>query len=434
MTKTNHIARGRFRKAAALAIAGSLVAMVAGCATDGGGDADLGDTEVELTFWNGLTGGDGPIMQQLVDEFMDEHPNISVEMVATAWDDYYQKLPAAVSNGTAPDVGLIQINFLATNAARGVVQPLDQLTEELGLTGDDFPATVWAAGEYRDERYGIPLDVHPVALYYNKTVLAECGVDPETPPTDRDEFESILEACKAAGIQGFWVSPQTAGSVVGQTLVYQFGGQLIGDDQVTASFAEEPAIEAVTYLRSLVERGYSPENADAGSDYTSFTNNESAFMISGPWNITPLTEIDGLDWGVATVPQLGPELAAWGGSHYLVLPKQMKPDANRAAAAELFIGWLSEHSLEWSNAGQVPARDSVREADEFADMGLVTEFAKALDFVHFIPPTAGVTDALPEWNAAVGEIIAGTKSAEDALREAGERAERILEENMTKYG
>ncbi len=434
MTKRNPLYGRKLGKAAAAAVAAALAVTVAGCSNGGGESVDLETTEVELSFWNGLTGGDGPVMQGLVDQFMEEHPNISVEMVATAWNDYYQKLPAVVSNGTAPDVGLIQINFLATNAARGVIQPLDELTETLGINADDFPDAVWKAGEYRGERFGIPLDVHPVALYYNKTVLAKCGVDPEVPPTDRTEFEEILEACKAAGIQGFWVSPQTAGSVVGQTLVYQFGGSLIGDDQVTATFADQPGIDAVDYLMSLVERGYSPANADAGSDYTSFTNNESAFLISGPWNVTPLTELADLDWGVTSVPQLGTQLAAWGGSHYFVLPKQTKQDAARAAAAQLFIGWISEHSLDWSKAGQVPARDAVRESPAFADQGLVTEFAKALEFVHFIPPTAGVTDALPEWNAAVSEIMTGGKSTKDGLREAADRAERILEENMKKYG
>src|SRR3712207_8677335 len=55
--------------------------------------------EVTLSYWNGFTGGDGPFMQELVDQFNEEHDNINVESNTIQWADFYQRVPAAVQAG-----------------------------------------------------------------------------------------------------------------------------------------------------------------------------------------------------------------------------------------------------------------------------------------------------------------------------------------------
>jgi multiple sugar transport system substrate-binding protein len=102
-----------------------------------------------------------------------------VSMTAIAWADYFQKLPATVSNGKAPDVGLMHSSDLATNAARRVISPLDDVAKALNLTKNDFASIAWDGGLYQGQRYGIPLDTHPAALYYNKNVMAKAGLDPD---------------------------------------------------------------------------------------------------------------------------------------------------------------------------------------------------------------------------------------------------------------
>ena len=172
----------------------------------GGGSEGYDGPPVKLAFWNGLTGGDGPIMRKMIKQFNAEHANIEVSMTAIAWAEYFQKLPAAVSNGKAPEIGLMHNDDLATNAARQVIIPLDDVATALKLTDADFPAIAWQGGLYQDKRYGIPLDVHPAGLFYNKTVLEKVGADPEKPPTTGDELTAILDQCKSKGVQGLWTS------------------------------------------------------------------------------------------------------------------------------------------------------------------------------------------------------------------------------------
>ncbi|MCU1432498.1 MAG: transporter substrate-binding protein [Actinotalea sp.] len=178
------LAAGAFALTAALAVAGCGGGVTAEEAAEGGGDAE-GGTEftgeytgpaVELAYWNGFTGGDGPFMTQMVEDFNAEHENIKIVPNTIQWADFYQRVPAAVQAGEGPDVGVMHLDQLATNAARNVIVPVDDVAEALELTEEDFTAEVWNAGVYQDKRYGIPLDVHSLAMYYNTENFAAAGI------------------------------------------------------------------------------------------------------------------------------------------------------------------------------------------------------------------------------------------------------------------
>ncbi|HEX8260986.1 MAG TPA: extracellular solute-binding protein, partial [Rubrobacteraceae bacterium] len=205
---------------------------------------------VELAFWNGFTGGDGPAMRELVDRFNDEHENISVAMNVMIWDpDFYQKTPAAVGSGNGPDVGIMHVDRLATNAARGVIVPLDKVADSLGLREEDFAPVAWESGYYDGQRYGIPLDVHPLGLFYNKKVMREAGLDPEGPPTTGDEYMGMLEEIKGNDVQGSWVSPFLfTGGFWFRTLVWQFGGELYDEGATRATYNSDEGVEALTWM------------------------------------------------------------------------------------------------------------------------------------------------------------------------------------------
>jgi multiple sugar transport system substrate-binding protein len=84
-------------------------------------------------------------MKQMVETFNSEHDNIVVEMNTLEWADFYSKVPNAVSSGAGPDVAAMHVDQVGTNAARGVIMPLDEFTGAMDLNEDDFDATVWKA-------------------------------------------------------------------------------------------------------------------------------------------------------------------------------------------------------------------------------------------------------------------------------------------------
>ncbi|MEV7622281.1 ABC transporter substrate-binding protein [Actinoplanes sp. NPDC089786] len=390
---------------------------------------------VTLTFWNGFTGGDGPVMKSLVDKFNAANPNIKVTMNVYEWADYYQKVPAAVSTGNGPDLGIMHVEQVATNAARGVVLPLDDVAASLQLKEEDFSPPVWRAGVYNSKRYAIPLDVHPQGMFYNKKVLRTAGLDPEKPPTTNEEYLAALDALKAKGIQGHWASPfPFTGVHQFESLTWQFGGQLFDEVAGKPLFAEEPGVKALTWLVDLVKKGYSPKNVAQDADAIALQNGKAAFNWNGIWNINTLNGVKGLEWGVSALPQIGTQKAAWAGSHNFVQFKQKANDQNKLTAGKVFINYISQQSLEWAKGGQVPARKEVREGADFKALKEQSAIGSQIDDLHFPPSVPGIADAMATMDVAVNEAILLRKEPAKALADAAGKAGQILEQNKKKYG
>jgi multiple sugar transport system substrate-binding protein len=407
---------------------------------NGGGNAQPAATSytgpnVALAFWNGFTGGDGPVMRSLVEKFNAANPNIKVTMNVYEWADYYQKVPAAVSTGNGPDLGIMHVEQVATNAARGVVLPLDDVAASLRLKEEDFSPPVWRAGVYNNKRYAIPLDVHPQGMFFNKKVLSDAGLDPEKPPTDNDQYMDALDKLKAKGVQGHWASPfPFTGVQQFHSLTWQFGGQLFDEGATRPMFAEEPAVKALTWLVDLVKKGYSPKNVAQDADAIALQNGKAAFNWNGIWNINTLKAVKGLDWGVAALPTIGSQPAAWAGSHNFVQFKQRANDANKLTAGKVFINYISQQSIEWAKGGQVPARKEVRESAEFKGLKEQAAIGSQIDNLHFPPSVPGIPDAMATIDTAVNEAILLRKEPAKALADAAAKATQILAQNKKKYG
>ena len=402
-------------------------------AGDGGGSGYDGP-KVSLQFWNGFTGGDGAYMKRLVDQFVAEHENIAVTVQTMQWADYYTKLPTAVQSGNGPDIAVMHVDSVASNAARNVIQPLDDVAKALNLGEADFAPVPWKAGIYKDVRYAIPLDVHPLGFFYNKDVMDKAGLDPESPPMNHDDYMAALDALKSKGIMGHWASPFLfTGGLSVQSLVAQFGGSLYSADATTAAWNGEGGIKALTWWQDLIRNGYSNPKVAQDADFIALQNGETAFNWNGIWSINTLGEKKDLNWGVKALPNIGGQNPAGAGPHPFVPSVQKKPDENQAVAPRAFLHWNSQQSLEWAKGGQVPARNSVRESAEFQALTDQAELAKQIDYLVFAPAIPGIGDAGAEFDKAVNEITLGMKDVATSLNAAAERANKILAANAKKY-
>jgi multiple sugar transport system substrate-binding protein len=388
---------------------------------------------VTLAFWNGFTGGDGPFMKKMVQDFNAANPNITIKDNTIQWGDYYGKLVTAVTSGNGPDVGIMHIDQLAGFAARNVLHSLDDLASALELTEADFSGTVWAAGLYNGQRYGIPLDVHPLGFFYNNDLLAKGGVEA---PTDAASWDASIAAMQKAGVANpFWSTATWPTMLMWQALVKQFGGTVYNEDGTQALYAADFGYEAAEWLVKSVKDGVSPKNVSNDAQAQAFRQGKNALTWDGIWMMNAWAEVDGLNWGASALPQIGPNPGAWAGSHNFVVTAQGAKDENKLAAARVFIAYISENSLEWAKAGQVPARNSVRQKPEFAELKVQSALAEQLDHVLWAPAVPGIGDVTgPTYEKALNEIILGKKSVKQAIDEAASIANKMLKENAEKYG
>ena len=155
-------------------------------------------------------------------------------------------------------------------------------------------------------------------------------------------------------------------------------------------------------------------------------------VFHGPWWISDLSKLDFV--GFAPLPTMGDQPATWGGSHQLALTTE---DPTTQAAAAVWIKWLSDNSAEWAAAGQVPARQSVRDDPNLSSVAApISQVVESANMVVFPAQAAGLESALwDQFGPVVDGYLAGdVTDAQTALDEAAARSQQVMEENLSLFG
>jgi multiple sugar transport system substrate-binding protein len=398
--------------------------------------------EITLDFWNGFTGPDGTGMGKMVEEFNKENEGeIEVEMQVMQWGTYYQKVVTALStrSDSSPDIGIMHVDRVPEFASKGVLLDLDQIVADLGWSKDDFSNSVWDAGIYEGNRYGIPLDVHPLTMYINKDLFKEAGLDPDNPPKTPAEFmNAAAEMTKDTDGDGeidqwgtafppLWPGPE----FILPTLLRQFGGSFLNEDQTEVVVDSEESTAALEYAVDLVHnKGYSPTDIQQDGEVTLFRQGRLGMHLNGIWMISGFKDQEGLNFMSYPVPRMGEKLAIAGNSHnFVFFRKQGNSDAEFEAAAK-FVKYISNNSDQWAAFGQIPARNSVRNTEAFQSLKHQASIAQEVDSVVFPPKHPIASSILTPYYEAVNLAILGQKEPEAALKDAAEAGQIALDEYL----
>jgi multiple sugar transport system substrate-binding protein len=309
-----------------------------------------------------------------------------------------------------------------------------------------FPEAIWNAGQWKNQRVGIPIDTHPMVFYYNKKLFTEAGLDPEKPPTDKESFEAAIKAISektdADGYQMVASGPG-ANFLVGiqfAALFYQGGGEWTSQDFSEATFNSDAGVQAATYLAHLVKDLGVPK-VESDAEINAFQQGKNGMVMSGIWETTRYNDALKDDLGVAPVPEIfGP--GTWGGSHNLAVTSAAADDPNLKQAAYYFIDWFSKNSLQWGAAGQIPARNEVRESDEFKNasgeglLPLIAQMAPMAESVKFLPTIPGGGDLLFVGQGAgeAATLAINGSDPKQALDAAAQYNTEVLKQNKQRYG
>ncbi|MCB0160142.1 MAG: extracellular solute-binding protein, partial [Caldilineaceae bacterium] len=157
--------------------------------------SELGQGDVQLIFWHGLTGPDGVTLQAMVEQFVADNPDISVRIESMPWGIYYDKLLAAMVSGDPPDVFVIHEFNTAGYVRQGVLRPSTDLFEGDGgtLPVDDFKPELLERLEFDGVRYGVPLDNLGWGVWINRDLFTAAGLDPDVPPTNGQELIEMAQ-------------------------------------------------------------------------------------------------------------------------------------------------------------------------------------------------------------------------------------------------
>jgi multiple sugar transport system substrate-binding protein len=390
----------------------------------------------ELSYWNGFTGPDGRTMLELVRQFNRDNPDVNVTMQRIAWATYYNKLMVSAIDHRGPDVFVMPSAMLPRMYRAGFI---DSMNDVYGTGADlksDFDPRLLKLVDFgvgKEDLVGLPLDVHAQGLYCNAQMLKDAGfVNPDGsahPPTNREEFLAVARAVKrdtnGDGRPDFWGFGYGQWDRNFMTLVPPFGGRLL--DENGEPTLDDPgnvaALQFLADIRQKYDLAPAPEGGVAG--WVGFRQQKVAMVFDGVYMLGDLKRLENHPYMGAPMPQIGPHRGTLGDSHIMCIHKGL--DAPTRTAAARFVRFISDHSLDWADAGQVPARKSVRATDAFKKLQVQYAFSQQLDYVMYPPRTPLFLELQTQITLAVESAIRGRTTPLDALRQANRDFKRYVD-------
>lgn len=355
------------------------VALVAGTMM-----ATAAQAQETVVWWDFLGGGDGVRMKQLISEFNAANDGeIEIDATTLEWGvPFYTKVQTSVAVGEAPDVMTYHASRIPLAVDQGV---LDEITpadwEAMGFGEEDFPEAIWNAVTGPDGKtYGVPLDTHPIVLYYNKDVLEAAGqLDENGLPVglgSGEAFTAMLDAIAESGEVRFPLGSVTAdGNFMFRTvysLMGQQGGELMTDGEFLAGDNAEKLTNALTILQDWTNAGLQSTYTDYPATVALFTSGEAAMMINGVWEVPTMTDLHAegklFEWGAVELPIIFDQRATYSDSHVFAIPAGSAQDPEKRAAVLEVVSSIIEESLFWATAGHIPAYNAVTATDEYKMM------------------------------------------------------------------
>ncbi len=415
-------------------------ALAAGCGgNNGSADKETGNTskagsstgkKTELTFW-GDWGGEGQKQfETMVDAFNKSQDKIHVKYVLQ--QDMITKFLTSATNGGTPDVLFWDRWRTSLYAPKNVLHPVDEYLTRDGISEDDFYSESLRELSYDDKLYGLPLTVDARALFYNKKLLAEAGLQP---PTTWDELEAA--ATKLTKWNGNKL--ETAGFSMGDLGLFnmylqQAGGTMLTEDGKT-NFNNEQGKQVLEFWDRLMNKdkvykvGF---ELGLGEGQDAFVTGKVAMLYSGPWMLSTYNKYGkDLDYGIVP-PPAGPngDKGSVMGGFGLVIPEGSK---HKEEAWEFIKWWTAnkDNALLWAKTSlNLPGYKPSMEDPFFKDDPKWQPFLETWEFAKVRPNHPGYsvmeTDALAP-NLQLNQQ--NKMSIDETLRKSQEEGDKMLKDN-----
>jgi multiple sugar transport system substrate-binding protein len=407
-------------------------------------------TPVELRLWTLLSGGDGARMRALIDDFNASQAGVRVVSTTLKWGEpFYTKLITSAVVGAGPDIATVHLSRLPNLAGGGVLRPIG--APELaaaGLKGSDYFPRQWEKSHYGGANYAIPLDLHPLVLYYNKNLARQAGLlDGAGVLKPIVGYEALTAAFKGVrertGKAGLAMESGQGSYAIWRlwlSLLAQRKAPLIANGQFAYGRA---GVEELAKVSAWFTNGYAPAGLDYPASTSQFMGGGAGFMINGVWEVPELVRATkqgtlGFDYGIVPLPRLYQDASVWTDSHAFAIPanegKPMPPERLRAVLA--FMAYVSRHSMGWAEGGHVSAYRPVAESAAARALMPNALYASAAQNVVYDPDGWYMGAAGPVESMAskfMPGALSGQLTPAEALGMFEKEALRLLRKRPPRY-
>lgn len=413
--KSNTATRRQLMGAAAAAL---MLAATAGTATA---------QSSRITIWVGSWWEPQiPIAQEL---WAKTYPDVALDIQALPINGYLDKFTATTLGGAPPDVIDLDSTWVSTVAAQGLLEPLDDLVDQLPV--DDLAPAAWQASQFKGVQYAVPNRSGPGVYYYNKTVFDRAGV---AYPTEDWTYDDFLEMAKALTIPGEQygvgvpadISDPSNVATMFAPILWAKGGDFLTPDGSAPAINSPEAVEAITfwsdlYLTHKVAPEGTPNFTTTRDIHPLFEANRVGLLTSSSNAFDTFEKNPSLEWGVV----LSPEGINRGGGWTMGVPV----GAQNPEGAKQFLVWLSDPEILAQVMNRFPANQKALDLPPWNDPERAI-FKRAEAGARAVPSVAGWFQMQEATIVELQRILVGQKTPQQAADDAAAAIARIIAENQ----
>ena len=394
------------------------LAACSGTKTDSADSGSASGGQVTVEMWDYLSGETAnDSINAAIAEFEKANPDIKVKRTTFAFADLSKSILQGSVGGQVPDVAVVDVVDNQNFASLGMLKDLSND----GINKSDFFEGPWSSVVYEGKTYGIPLNSNNLALYYNKQMLKDAGVEV---PTDWASLKEVAKKTTKGDVKGIAISAVKSESATFQILpfVWQTGGDL--KDYATSGAT------ALAYLRGLIDDG---SMSEAVSNYTQedartqFITGKSAMMINGPWELATLTKDAKFDWDVAPLPKDKRAATSMGGENVVVMNGAKQSDA--AVKLAKFLTSAEGAKIYCDGSGQLSSRPDLQGKLKLSNDAKLKVFESQLADAHaraYGKDYPKISEAI---QLSMQEALTGASTPEAAAKKAADSINPLLPKN-----
>lgn len=428
---------------------------LAGCGgvKSGGGKSSGSSSGVGGSVTTQGFGKPDDVGQARIDAFKKAYPQVAVRINEGDFDP--QQFLSSVASGNPSDLVYLDRGLIGTYAAKGALQPLDDLISEAGIDTGQYRKPAMTQVTVDGKVYGIPEFYNTRNILINGKAVREAGMSPQDlSTTDWDKLHS--NAVKLYRAKGSTISRIGFDPKLPEFLPLWAKGN--GADLVNAdgspNLDDPKVIEALAFAYSLISEqgGWSKFKAfrdtwdifGAGNEFVK--DQAVAFPWEG-WYVNVLVQSSpNLDLqSVQFTDRQGNATSFCDGSAWVV-PKGAK---NTRAAAQWMKTMTSTDT--WLQAGAARAQTVAKNKSVFtglwtanteADHKIKDSYVKssgragfdqaignyyaAAETAFAINPSKAGSEIKTAWTDAVNRVLAGRQSPEQAMKQAQSEAAKAF--------
>jgi multiple sugar transport system substrate-binding protein len=385
-----------------------------------------------------------PIVQPMFKDFTAKNPNVTVEPEIQPFDDHFTKLQREFAGGNAADVfHLNPANAAAFTFGKQLLAVDDKLKK------DDFIKDAVDMYQYLDGKlYAVPFYVDSMGVAFNEDLFAKAKLP--TPrelqaqgkwdwPTFRETALALSSGDGPSRIHGFAARNDGQGGYF--NFIFPNDGELWNADVTRTALDQPPAMEAIQFMADMILKDKSspdPQALQSQNHLTRFYNQQLAMLPAGSFNVINLRKnATGFKWDVERFPKGKKQVGFIAGLVHGIYAKS--PNADAAWELVKYMSAPAQIRMWGTQGVGVPALKSEAGAFAVAPPASIKAFVDATAGARAnrqnieIGKTGvplGVRDSVVTAGRGreIGEVFAGRKSVEDAMKALATEMNKALEE------